>query len=58
MTDKLNEGKLIQILRSAGKLPGLRGWHGETVEQIVALIKESEAENKILRRLLRCLRKP
>ena len=39
---KLNQEELIGILRRAGKLPGLRGWHGETVEQIVALIKKPQ----------------
>lgn len=39
---KLSKEELIQILRSAGKLPGLRGWHKETVEQLVALIKKPE----------------
>jgi len=42
MTDKLKEEELIGILRRAGRLPGLRGWHKETVEQIVTLIQKPE----------------
>jgi len=39
---KLSKDELIGILRRAGKLPGLRGWHEETVEQIVALIQKPQ----------------